>query len=632
MRFGPGTWAMSSSIGAGIAALVAAWMVPASVSAGEAAAAARLSVLVVSTLSRERPKHVEFERGLDLALGFKSGRADVFFESFDNPRIAPERAAAGLAALIERKYGGHRFDVVVAWGMPPARLFAAHRDLVGSACLLFLELSDEEYTELGARASGAVALVAEPDYQASLGEALRITGAKRIVVVGDGRDRSAAARLLGFQQGLAAVSPETATDYILDRPLDEVIERTAALPSRSMIYYLLAQSDGRGNNMSPFEFARRFAPSANAPVFAPWENLIGSGVVGGTMMSVETAGRAVGEFIAGARCGAASPSRDLTQVNVMRTVYDWRQMQRWGWREGRLPPGARIIDRPPGLLDLDRRDLLAVALFIVALATLTAVLARVLRARNHALVALTAERAALAERVRERDSERAARTEQRNFLTMVSHEFRTPLATIEGATSVLPLLVPADNAAATEVTDKIRRAVRRLIGLVDTCLADDWLDSAMMSLTPRSADLVRLIVEICDEKRLLGGAGRFVLGLPGECRAEIDPTLITVAFSNLIDNALKYSPANASIEIGLASAADETVFSVADHGPGIAPEDRDHIFEKFYRASGSGRVSGAGLGLYLVHRIVALHGGRITLDSRPGEGTTFRIHLPSGGG
>jgi signal transduction histidine kinase len=108
-----------------------------------------------------------------------------------------------------------------------------------------------------------------------------------------------------------------------------------------------------------------------------------------------------------------------------------------------------------------------------------------------------------------------------------------------------------------------------------------------------------------------------------------DPTRVAQVLENLVTNAIKYSPAGGAVDVTLAAGAEEVVVSVADTGLGIEPGMLETIFEPFRRVSPSKNVSpGVGLGLSICRRIVVAHGGRIDVVSKPGQGTTFQVHLP----
>ncbi len=226
-------------------------------------------------------------------------------------------------------------------------------------------------------------------------------------------------------------------------------------------------------------------------------------------------------------------------------------------------------------------------------------------------------------------SEQEVTLNQRNFLAMVSHEFRMPLSIIGGAAQVLELYT-AGQAEAGEEVAKIDRAVHRMSDLIDVCLADDRLTSAVAALQVRPMDLASLVEDICREKAELGGAERLCLTIGARMQITADPAMLRVAISNLVDNALKYSPADSGpVQISLDASPSGARVTVADHGPGIPADEADRVFEKFYRSPTATGTRGAGLGLYIVKQIVESHGGKIQVRQGSAGGSEFIIALPA---
>ncbi len=360
---------------------------------------------MISSYNKNLPAQAAFERGLDQVLSFNTGRSDVFFEFLDSGRLQPE--AAGVTDMLRGKYAGRTFDAVIALEPPAARVVAANRPFLRGKSIIFIDHSDNLAANPPTDDENDIVLVAETDYQASLREALRISRAERIVVVGGARIPGTNERLERFRRAHSVVAPHIPIETILDRPIEEVISRTAALPPGTMIYYLLMFSDGHGAALTPYEIVRRFAPSATAPVFTLGESLVGSGIVGGTMSSLELTGHAVGEAIMATRRGITPPPGRITRIEAMRTVYDRQQMARWGYEEERLPPGAIVVNRPPpDLISRYRWHLMTIATAATLLIAAAILLVGALHARKSAVAAVVAEeQAALAERVRERTAE-----------------------------------------------------------------------------------------------------------------------------------------------------------------------------------------------------------------------------------
>lgn len=259
------------------------------------------------------------------------------------------------------------------------------------------------------------------------------------------------------------------------------------------------------------------------------------------------------------------------------------------------------------------------------------------RAANEKLDASVAERTRelrienLERRKAERRLKRTLR-EQRNFLSMVSHEFRTPLSIISASAQLAATdRAIAESRARSEI-DKIHRAARRLVNVVDSLLTDDWLDASTMHLRRTDFDLISLL-DMLRERHAQVSERRVELRT-SEVALYVfaDESLLRVLFNNLLDNAVKHSPAGTPVEIDVRRDADCVVVSVHDHGPGIHDEDVERIFERYYRAPSAMKRPGLGLGLHIVYRIAELHEGHVSVANAVGGGARFTLRLPDGDG
>jgi len=227
------------------------------------------------------------------------------------------------------------------------------------------------------------------------------------------------------------------------------------------------------------------------------------------------------------------------------------------------------------------------------------------------------------------EAEQQVRQEQRQLLLMLTHEVRGPLAVIDAAAQVLDLTVPAGDDAARGRLGRIRQSARRLVELVEDCLSEDRLGARDLALDPQPIDLGLLLAELDDAGFADDGAAQIDLQAAGDDDLTLtaDPALLRIALSNLVENAVKYAGAATPITVTARAAGDGIEIAVADRGPGIAPDDLPHVFDKYFRAARTGSTTGAGLGLYIVRRIVERHGGRVTAASSP-AGTCVTIALP----
>lgn len=217
--------------------------------------------------------------------------------------------------------------------------------------------------------------------------------------------------------------------------------------------------------------------------------------------------------------------------------------------------------------------------------------------------------------------------EQRNFLSMVSHEFRGPLSTIGGAAQIIAIYGRGNPELMEEVA-KIHRAVGRMDNLINEYLNEERLDSPASPPEVRRFDLGELVHEACSSGMFASGLRPLDVTAESEVYVAGDSNLISIAVSNIVDNAMKYSPIGSPVTVTARRLPDRAEVAIRDWGPGIPAAERGKIFEKYYRSVRTDRVCGVGLGLYLVKRIVDMHGGGITVESGPADGTTFTVSLP----
>ena len=178
----------------------------------------------------------------------------------------------------------------------------------------------------------------------------------------------------------------------------------------------------------------------------------------------------------------------------------------------------------------------------------------------------------------------------------------------------------------------VLRQVQRIEKLVAGTSELKQIESGELKLTREPFDIAWLLQELCREFTARAAQNSVEVTFEGASLIIVaDPLKIQQIFSNLVDNAVKHGGAGGVVRVTLSATEDEAVVLVIDHGPGIAPEERDRIFHRFYRIDKSrSGVPGTGLGLAIARHLVLLHGGTIELTSEGGTGATFEVRLPLG--
>lgn len=219
---------------------------------------------------------------------------------------------------------------------------------------------------------------------------------------------------------------------------------------------------------------------------------------------------------------------------------------------------------------------------------------------------------------------------QREFVSMTSHEFRTPLAIIDAsAQRVLRRRETLSGEEFVSLMQEIRLAVSRMVGLIDAILTASWVDSGTIKYDPKDVDLGMIITRTCDRQAALSPAHRFAVDMAAlPPRIVGDETFLDQIATNLVSNAVKYSPAGGVVEVKGWVEDEWAAFLVEDHGVGIPADEVPRLFQRFFRARTSTGIPGTGIGLHIVKRLAEMHGGTVGVTSVEGKGTTITVRLP----
>jgi signal transduction histidine kinase len=247
------------------------------------------------------------------------------------------------------------------------------------------------------------------------------------------------------------------------------------------------------------------------------------------------------------------------------------------------------------------------------------------------MIDITERKRAEAEVLRTLAAERELSALKNTFVSMVSHEFRTPLSAILGAAEMLEDFSDRlDPEKRADYFLLIRREIQRLTAMLQDVLLQGQLEAGRVQFQPRPTDVVALCREVVARTQTAFPKHppvHFETDAPA-WRTLADEKLLERVLSNLLSNAFKYSPALTPVHFTIRRAGKEWEIQVRDQGLGISEADQAALFSAFQRGSNVGSIKGAGVGLYVVKKCAEMHGGRMEVHSQAGQGSTFVFAFP----
>jgi signal transduction histidine kinase len=583
-------------------------------------------VLLLYAESRLLPGIVDGDTAFRSTVASGPGAPVVFHTEFLDLRPTPSAAyEQGLRDLLRIKYQDVHLDLIMAFGPRALGTALDHRGELGPRVpIVFAAVDSPDGLVLPSDVTGVQMTISARD---TLEAALRLQPeTRRVVVVGGtgGLDRRwvAAVRVV-----LADAPAHLEFTYLTDLALETVAARLADLPDRTIVLLVAFLRDTDGRNLSTPEALHRLAKSSRVPIYGLGATLIGEGIVGGRLIDFESHGTQAGKLAARLLRGDKLGPSDIVMQDTNAYMFDWRQLQRWGLKESRLPPGSVIRFREPSAWERYRWPIIGTLVVVLLESLLIAglVLQRARRRRAEAEASVQRSQLAHFQRV----------TAVGELTATLAHEINQPLgAIVSNAEAARRLVDPAEPKGAElretlgDIIDDGQRAsevIRRVRVMLRTGPAEH-----------KPCDVNRLIVEVLGFLAAdLTRAGvstelRLQEGLP---LVPGDGVQLQQVILNLVlngEDAMADAPEGARwLTVETAARAPGTVeVKVRDTGVGIKEGDVEHIFEPFVTT----KVSGLGMGLSISRSIVVAHRGTIRAERNPDRGLSIHVELPCGAG
>ena len=579
--------------------------------------------------------------GLERALG-NDKRDDIALdvEYLDLSRNPSDDYKRQLSQLLETKYRSMPPDIIIStMEFPEARILGAIRPAFPSARVISLSAfgmpQDASYPEL----NDIITVSNEPE---TLGRSIELIaaslpGVKNIFFV-NGDTPNEQKDLEEAKAEFKGYGNRFHFSYLSELPVDELLEKLSRLPANSAIFFTTYFQDPQGKMYIPLKILERIHKTANAPIFGTVDTFMGHGIAGGELISAERMGEKAGELaikVLDEKRLVDGVSYKISPV----TMFDWREMRRWGINEKNLPEGSIVRFRQFSFYEHYRWHLLIGFGFLLLQTALIAFLWITLGRHKRAEKALlSAERE---KRILEAELHQAQKLESLGTLAGgIAHDFNNILTAILGYTEYVLLDVEqgSDMESALQQVMTAGKRARGLVGQILTFARKSEGDIKLINVQPIAEEALKLL------RSTLPASIEIKSKMESDALIMADPTRIHQIFMNLCVNAAQAMDGEGVLEVAISGIIHSTGamgksvvpkpgeyvrISVSDTGSGISEENIVHIFEPYFTTKGVG--SGTGLGLSVVLGIVKSYGGEIVVTSRLHEGTTFTVDLPVGG-
>jgi signal transduction histidine kinase/ABC-type uncharacterized transport system substrate-binding protein len=546
---------------------------------------------------------------------------DMFSASLDAFRFPLAQIESETVALLAKKYATMHIDAVVALGAAALDFAEKHRSRIWPDARILFQVVPVEKLANRPLSSTTTGIPTKNDVAGAveLAMALRPSTRRLVVIYGSGDFDRAMGDIARKQ--LERFSQRLNTEYWTDASIDEVLRRIAQLDTNDAVLYLTITRDADGRTFIPTNMVEPLAAASPAPIYAPFEPYIGHGVVAGSVYSAEARGKRMADLVQEA---LSAPTKSIPLVTMTSScMADASQLKRFGMAESSLPPGCDIRFREFSVWHHYRWYIVAALVAIVLQSLLILSLLIQWRRRRIAEAESQKRFAEMAHMNR--------RVSMGELSASIAHELNQPLGAIHNNAGAAEILIKADPPKLQEVAEilaDIKRDDRRasdVIARVRKMMRKTEFEVQPLDLNEAISEAIEMVAADARVKGVLLKADLE----PGLPKVKADRVELQQVILNLVFNATEalHGQHTQRREVVIRSTRinnKRAEVSVADSGPGIAPEMLNRIFEPFVTTTNSGM----GLGLTISRTIVEAHGGQIRAENSPQGGAVFLFTLP----
>jgi len=556
--------------------------------------------------------------------------------NIDSSQVAEKEQLNWLLDFYRKNYQDRKPDLIIPTDTPALRLLLIHgEDLFPGVPIVFAD-ADRDFVNAQKLPPNITGVTGFLDISGTLDLILRLhPDTQRLAMIVGSAEYDKALETAA-QPAIEPFADRLEFVWLRGMQADALVDTLNSLPERTVALYLVQTKDRSGNPYVPRALLDSFSAAVKVPVYGLWDTLLGHGVVGGRMATVEEDAYQAAKLAVRILHGEAPADLPVIDRLVNPAIFDGLELVRWNIKESRLPAGSQIRHRHDSIMDKYRIEIMAAVAIIFVQGVLIAALILNHRRLRQAQVALHQEndRRGQAEAIANRLRERVARFSKQHSLgtmaTNIAHEINQPLIAIQNYAQAAKRRVQTgidDKPRLIELFTKIEAQAERageITQRVRSLVNSSEPQLSRTLLSPLIEEVIGMMEPDC-EARGCRIAYQPVIDLPPALADALQVQLVLV---NLLNNAVRSVSTSKrdskTITIDVCPLDDQEIqVTVTDQGDGIPPERVRDIFEPF----SSGKSAGMGMGLAICQEIISVHGGRIWHEPNPDGGAIFRFTL-----